>query len=134
MPEYTPIPVTRPNSAARTHYDITYGFTVKTGDLSIILSPSFLEGHPRLSVGSKVHIGYNPETLGLLIAPPKEGETAGLRTVRPRAGFAGAGTIIISARNLPEGLPVADKRVPVAWSGAEEEEDYAVVLDLSPLQ
>lgn len=127
---YTPIPVTRPNSASRTHHDITYGFTAKTGDLSIILSPSFLEAQPSLSVGSKVRIGYDPETLGLLIAPPQEGETAGLRTIRPRTGFAGAGIILISARNLPEALPVVDKRVPVAWWAAEE--DNAVVLDLSP--
>lgn len=129
MSKYTPIPITRATTASRAHSDITYGFT-KAGALSIILSPSFLEAQPSLSVGDKVLIGYNPETHGLLIAPPKEDETMGLRTVRPRTGFAGAGVILVSGQNLPEALPVVSKRIPVAWAA---EENNAVVLDLSAL-
>ena len=124
--EYRTIPVSRTVVATRAHADITAGVN-KHGDLVLILSPGFFNKCPCLSVGGKASVAYNPETACLRIAPAADGRTSHLRTIRARSGFAGAGTLVISAANLPETLPRPEKRMPVFWSA---DDDGAAVLDL----
>lgn len=119
------IPVTRTVSP-RAHADVIIN-TTKHGDLNITLSPSFLEGQSHLTVGAKVLMGYDPEAKRLFITPAGEA-TESLRTIRPRAAFAGAGTVVITAANLPEGIPLPVKRSPVEW---EQTESNGVALNLS---
>lgn len=130
MPNYTLIPITR-KLPARAHHAVTYGFNAKTGDLTIVLSPGFIVQYPQFAIGAKVVIGYAAEFKGLRIAPSTEaGDGAGRRTIRPRAGYVGAGVILISAQNLPEDLPRTEKRTAVVW---RDEVEDAVALDLSEL-
>lgn len=130
MSNYTIIPVTR-KLPARAHHDVTYGFSAKTGDLTIVLSPGFIVKYPQFAIGAKVVIGYDAESKGLLIEPSASADdVAGRRTIRARAGFAGAGVILVSAQNLPEDLPRTEKRTAVVLCDVVED---AVVLDLSEL-
>lgn len=125
------IPVTRKSTTTRAHADVTYGFSAKHGDLSIVLSPAFLAQNPALAVGTKVLMGFDAESMTMLIAPAA-GDQAGLRTVRSRQGFPGAGTVFIAAQNLPAALPKTDKRVPLEWEKTGE--DGGVVLKLSGIR
>lgn len=118
------IPVTRTPSP-RAHVDVILN-TTKHGDLSVTLSPTFLAGQEKLTVGCKVLIGYDPETKHLLITPAGEA-TESVRTIRPRAAFAGAGTVVVTAANLPEGIPLPTKRSPVEW----KQDNGGVALNLS---
>lgn len=127
---YSLLPVTRIATTPRAHANVTLGFS-KRGDLSLIFSPAFLAEHAALGIGSKVLIAYSAEAKKLLIAPPSAEQKEHLRTVRKRVGFPGAGCVVVSARNLPEGMPHPEKqREPVLW---EPEENGAVALDLSRL-
>ena len=131
--DFTTIPVTRPTSgprAPRVREAVTLGFN-KHGDMQLVLSPAFIEDVPTLAVGNKIVVGFHAETQRLLLSLPKEGQTAGLRTVRTRQGFVGAGCITVSARNVPEALPRVEKRVPVTnWT---LEDEGAVMLHLANL-
>lgn len=112
---FTPIPVTRRVATTRAHADVTAGVS-KHGDLVLIFSPAFFIACPFLKVGDKATLGFDAETARLRIAPPAEGETSGLRVIRARAGFAGAGTLVVSAATLPEALPRPEKRAALYWT------------------
>ena len=66
-------------------------------------------------MGSKVLAGFDAASLTMRIAPAAGDQAAGLRTVRSRQGFPGAGTLFMAAQNLPAALSKTDKRVPLEW-------------------
>lgn len=110
--------------------DVTLGFS-KRGDLSLVFSPAFLVEHVALGISSKILVAYSAETERLLIAPPSTEQKKYLCTVCKYVGFPGADCVVVSAWNLPEGMPHPEKQhEPVLW---EPEEDDAVALDLSRL-
>ena len=130
MSNFTPIPVTRSTPATpRTHADVTYGFNSKNGALSLVLAPTLFTAQDVVAVGDKVIVAFDPATKRLLISLPESEHTPNLRTIRPRAGFPGAGTVVLSAQNLPDELPRVEKRTAIGW----ESTSGGVILNLSEL-
>jgi hypothetical protein len=116
--QFSLIPVTR-SMPSRQHPEVSMSYD-KEANLVVVFSPAFLGREDvTVKVGTRVLCGFDAETQRLCIMPAAEG-APGARVLGKRPGFAGAGQLVLSARNLPEGLPKWEGREAFTYAFGDE--------------
>ena len=116
--QFSLISVTR-SMPSRQHPEVSVGYD-KEDNLVVVFSPAFLSREDVvLKLGTRVLCGYDAETQRLCVMPAAEGAPSA-RVLGKRPGFVGAGQLVLSARNLPEGLPKWEGRKGVSYTFGDE--------------